>query len=676
MYASRLEIVETVERLCIDRRPIDPNAILESIEEKRRSEAFCDILATACEFGKNLTWLRFELLQFPGLLSREGIHRLLTDIFEILCSQRRTIRWSDFQKICKDHRINGLHLKFECDRFRLGETIDKSVTLTERITHGGVAVVYRGVLSNGKRVLVRIPKIWERSGPDLYSSQMLKENKLRKSLQPFGVPQQLFLLRRYISVEEFIDGETLADLKASGNFTTEDYIESVASVARILEPLHRQQIVHGDVTPNNIIVSEVNNKSYLLDFNMAIDQRDGLDSVLGGTNGFMSGDDRNTELTFIDHRHDIYALGATLLYLSQDGNVSQSFEAFSATLASNTEDVGDSTKKLLDSTPLGSLLKGCLARDRDQRFLTAKDFRDKCYALLDKPDIEVQPKKSRILLAWQIGLSIGRISQSLDEMEKVVDDRIGDLVVGLVNLNAEYSRQGERVARSNAKDVARGRAVKDIKRQQKEQVRDLEQQHLLSKAERVEECRMKREDRRKKQVHGEKKVTSVCPRSQSKSFAMAFPNLHNHARHVFALEKYAAQILPLVLERSTLTGSSVFPLLARPTLSNIEKLKLLIGLERNWLEAVISHFCNRLQETDRSQVMMCRLARCWSSSSSSIKDQNECRSLLYRLHAPTWISSAFEQSIHKPSGCDQQLKIRRFEYQVSRWLIWCDADQA
>ncbi len=125
------------------------------------------------------------------------------------------------------------------------------------------------------------------------------------------------LAGRYLSFMECVQGRSLQDAIAEGDVFDEDAaLYVVLQVARALEYLRSQGIVHRDIKPGNILFVPETHEVKVIDLGFA---------VVGGAGGAESGTTRGTAAYLspelargigdLDVRSDIYALGATLYQL-------------------------------------------------------------------------------------------------------------------------------------------------------------------------------------------------------------------------------------------------------------------------------------------------------------------------------------------------------------------------
>lgn len=126
----------------------------------------------------------------------------------------------------------------------------------------------------------------------------------------------------HLIVQELIEGgrnlTSLFDRKHKGTRKARSYYkmisEKVASVARALQHAHEGGFIHRDIKPTNILIDE-KNKPLVCDFGLAR-RMDGTSYAqsqdFSGTTPYMSPEQTRGHNARIDHRTDIFSLGATL----------------------------------------------------------------------------------------------------------------------------------------------------------------------------------------------------------------------------------------------------------------------------------------------------------------------------------------------------------------------------
>jgi tetratricopeptide (TPR) repeat protein/predicted Ser/Thr protein kinase len=211
----------------------------------------------------------------------------------------------------------------------IGETISHYRILSQ-LGEGGMGAVYLAEDSRlGRRVALKVPH----SAPaaqNFYHARFLRE---ARSISALSHPNVATLYdygetadgRPYI-VMELVEGRELGSVIDSGGLTVERAVEIVERVAHALSAAHRLGIVHRDVKPSNVIVTERGGVK-VLDF--------GLAKLVGAEHGALSAPEAETlqrAMTRsdvmigtplylspeqarggeIDARSDIFALGALL----------------------------------------------------------------------------------------------------------------------------------------------------------------------------------------------------------------------------------------------------------------------------------------------------------------------------------------------------------------------------
>jgi tetratricopeptide (TPR) repeat protein/predicted Ser/Thr protein kinase len=116
--------------------------------------------------------------------------------------------------------------------------------------------------------------------------------------------------RPYLAMQ-LLEGATID----RAGLNTRSTIEAIGDVARALDFAHRQGIVHRDVKPSNIMISE--GRAWLMDFGLArpaqVDSSISASGTILGTPQYMSPEQARGER--VDARSDVYSLGATVYAL-------------------------------------------------------------------------------------------------------------------------------------------------------------------------------------------------------------------------------------------------------------------------------------------------------------------------------------------------------------------------
>ena len=179
----------------------------------------------------------------------------------------------------------------------------------------------------------------------------------------------------------YVEGESLRARLARGPLPVADVIDILRDVTRALAYAHQRGVVHRDIKPDNVLMS--GGAAVVTDFGIAkaisasrTASGDGL-TQMGtsiGTPAYMAPEQVAGDPT-IDHRADIYALGATAYELLV-GHVVFPDRTPQRVLAAHVTDAPTPIADLRTDVPapLADLIMRCLAKDADARPQSAADI--------------------------------------------------------------------------------------------------------------------------------------------------------------------------------------------------------------------------------------------------------------------------------------------------------------
>jgi eukaryotic-like serine/threonine-protein kinase len=233
---------------------------------------------------------------------------------------------------------------------------------------GGLSSVYRIRQEDLDRDLAL--KFLRRGGPESgeWASRFRKEALLMSRIKHATIPT-VYDFGRYgtdcFCIMEFIEGVSLHVGHYMKNWTMEQVSHFIAAAAEGLHLLHEDGVVHGDVKPDNVMVTDEGNVVKIIDFGTActpgerklITEYDGPRQL---TAGFAAPELYQNEFP-VDHRADIFGLGATL---------------FQFLLGEAPPEHLDATLIQVEKQPraLRKFLKRCLATDPNDRFQDSLQF--------------------------------------------------------------------------------------------------------------------------------------------------------------------------------------------------------------------------------------------------------------------------------------------------------------
>lgn len=194
-------------------------------------------------------------------------------------------------------------------------------------------------------------------------------------------------------VMEWIDGESLAARGAAGPFSVRQAARIVRDLAGAVAALHGSGIVHGDITPANVLLAEAPHGGTavpkLIDFGLARGENGSTNAGSPGTAGtpaFMAPEQTGLDpaLGGVGTQSDIHSLGA-LLYWLLSGSAPYAAPTSAASLERAARGEAPTITTLLPRLPpdLASIVATCLARRPEDRFREAGDLADDLERFLD-----------------------------------------------------------------------------------------------------------------------------------------------------------------------------------------------------------------------------------------------------------------------------------------------------
>jgi Tol biopolymer transport system component len=218
-------------------------------------------------------------------------------------------------------------------------------------------------------------------------------------------------------VTELLEGHTLRELLRGGPLPPRKAADYAAQIARGLAAAHGRGIIHRDVKPENLFVTDAGLVK-LLDFGVAklFDVPEeaadfaGSEATTGtepqtqvGTAGYTSPEQARGER--VDHRSDIFSLGAVLYEMvagrrAFDG--SSAADRVAAVLHGEPADLAAVTPAV--SPSLEHIIARCLEKRPSERFQSAHDL---AYALEGTGEGRSRPAAPRKRARWPIVASVG-----------------------------------------------------------------------------------------------------------------------------------------------------------------------------------------------------------------------------------------------------------------------------
>jgi serine/threonine-protein kinase len=269
-------------------------------------------------------------------------------------------------------------------RARVGQTVRGRWRLDALLGMGGMAAVYAATHRNGKRVAVKMLHAELSASPEV-KQRFIDEGYAANRV---GHPAAVSVLDDDIAedgavflVMDLLEGETLESrIRRNGRIEPDELLLIIDVLLDVLAAAHDKGIVHRDVKPDNIFITD-EGKVKLLDFGIARMVEPGRprttqSGATMGTPAFMPPEQARGRWEQLDGRTDIWAVGATMFVALTGRQVHQGETVNEELLAAMTQPA-PSVRELapLLPTPLIDLVNRALAFDQDQRWSDAREMR-------------------------------------------------------------------------------------------------------------------------------------------------------------------------------------------------------------------------------------------------------------------------------------------------------------
>lgn len=202
----------------------------------------------------------------------------------------------------------------------IGRVLGNRYEIIEQIGEGGMAIVYKAKCHLLNRfVAVKVLRD-EFTNDDEFIRKFRRESQAAASLSHPNILNIYDVGNEKIDdkdihyiVMEFIDGSTLKELiKSKGMLTSYEIINYSLQIAEALQHAHRNHIVHRDIKPHNIMITE-DNRVKVTDFGIARAVTSSTvttsSNVLGSVHYFSPEQARGG---YTDEKSDIYSLGIVM----------------------------------------------------------------------------------------------------------------------------------------------------------------------------------------------------------------------------------------------------------------------------------------------------------------------------------------------------------------------------
>ena len=249
--------------------------------------------------------------------------------------------------------------------------------VTEFHQQGAMSLVQKGKL-HGKWIIIK------RIKPEFKDNAKYKElfHKEFENAYHLDHPNIVRLLDKGEDAEgvfytmEYIDGRPLSELSQPNGINNERHIRKIfTEMLDALSYVHKKQIFHRDLKPDNIFITFRGDNVKILDFGLAAADSFDDDLLKAGTPKY-SAPEQMTKAKNVDQRADIYTLGLILLEML-------------------TGDVKDVSASTIENPNYKYIIQKCVATNPDDRFYDCQEIIDSLNKEMKpvvKNDVPIKPK--------------------------------------------------------------------------------------------------------------------------------------------------------------------------------------------------------------------------------------------------------------------------------------------
>jgi serine/threonine protein kinase len=280
----------------------------------------------------------------------------------------------------------------------------KKYKVIQTVASGGTAVLFKAVQTSLDRV-VAVKRLHQHlTNDENFTNRFVLEAKAAASLDHENIVHVIDFGRDgdcYQMVMEYVEGESLSDILERWRPIKYDLaLAIVRQVCLGLEHAHSKGIIHRDIKPGNVLLT-ASGRAKIADFGLAKltqsnTSQTAANAILG-TPLYMSPEQAFGES--VDNRSDLFSLG-TMLYELLTGKQPFASENYMGVIQNIINKDIPGVQEYDEAIPdeVAAIVDTALAKNRENRFQTAREFREAVESFLGLERLTQATANLKILL--------------------------------------------------------------------------------------------------------------------------------------------------------------------------------------------------------------------------------------------------------------------------------------
>ncbi|MBU3189946.1 Stk1 family PASTA domain-containing Ser/Thr kinase [Clostridium bowmanii] len=294
----------------------------------------------------------------------------------------------------------------------IGKLLLNRYELLEKIGEGGMGTVYKAKCHLLNRfVAVKILKTELNNNEDFVARFKREATSIARLSHPNIVNVHDASEEEHINfiVMEYIDGKTLKKvIKENGRLSSAETVNIAFQVAKALECAHKSKIIHRDIKPDNIMITE-DNMVKVMDFGIAKvdDARTATNSnnVMGTVRYFSP---EQAKGNIVDCRTDIYSLGV-VMYEMVTGQVPYNADSAISIAMMHIQEPVIPPKEIIKDIPenVNGVILKCMEKEPIKRYQTARETAAVLEKIKEHSNFETEMYSSQDDATMFMGAAVG-----------------------------------------------------------------------------------------------------------------------------------------------------------------------------------------------------------------------------------------------------------------------------